>query len=488
MRARAILKRGKRWLFLGHRWLGIVTGVLFVAWLLSGLVMLYVGFPSLTEAERRAGLPALALDRVAVAPGEILAGSEPPRDLRLEMLADQPVYRITGWDGARRTLSAQDGTPVGEIGVEKALAVAARDPRAVAPHVLGTVGRDQWSVTARFDPLRPFHLVGLGDGDGTRLYVSSLTGEVALDTTRTERLWNWFGAIPHWIYLTPLRAEAELWRDVVLWVSGVAILNAVAGLVAGIVRFRLRRRYPSGAATPYRGLAAWHHLGGLIGGASLLAFIVSGWLSMNPNRWFSSPSPTHEMLERYAGRPDAPPVDLARLREGVGPDAVQVRFGLVGGHWRTLVLRRDGRIERCCAPANETDEDVARAILEAAPRLLPGATLLRAETLTEEDAYWYSRRRERVLPVIRAVFGDADATWFHIDPRSGEVLGRLDRSGRVNRWLFDALHTLDLAILLRHPPARDLAIWLLSAAGLVISVSGTVLGWRRLRSRPALAR
>ena len=484
MRARAILKRWKRWLFLGHRWLGIGTGLLFVAWFLSGLVMMYVGFPSLNETERRAGLPPIAWDEVAIGPGAALAAAGIdglPRDLRLGMLAGRPVYRITGWDGRRSTVAARDGTRIDAVSAGEALAVAARDPRAVVLSLVGEIGRDQWSVTARFDPLRPFHLIALGDAQDTRLYVSARTGEIALDTTRSERIWNWLGAVTHWIYPTPLRAEADLWRDVVLWVSGIAALNAGAGLVVGILRLRLRRRYPTGAATPYRGLAAWHHIGGLVGGVSLLAFIVSGWLSMNPNRWFSSPNPPRDMLERYAGRPERGlALDPAALR-AAGPDVVELRFAAVGGRPQAIALHRDGRSERCCAPTS----DLAAAIRAAAPRLLPSASLVWFETLAEEDAYWYSHHRERVLPVIRVVFDDADATWFHVDPGTGEVQNRLDRSGRINRWVFNGLHTLDFGLLLRHRPAWDIVLWLLSAAGLVVSISGTVMGWRRLRTRAA---
>jgi hypothetical protein len=54
---RARLKRGKRWLHPAHRWLGIVTCLLFVTWFVSGLVMMHVGFPSRTEPERRGGRP-----------------------------------------------------------------------------------------------------------------------------------------------------------------------------------------------------------------------------------------------------------------------------------------------------------------------------------------------------------------------------------------------------------------------------------------------
>jgi uncharacterized iron-regulated membrane protein len=79
------------------------------------------------------------------------------------------------------------------------------------------------------------------------------------------------------------------------------------------------------------------------------------------------------------------------------------------------------------------------------------------------------------------MFDDADATWFHIDRDTGDVLGRLDRSGRSYRWLFNALHSFDFRFLLHNRPVWDVLLWLLSAAGTVISFSGVVIGWRRLR-------
>lgn len=472
---------GRRWLHLCHRWLGIVTGLLFVTWLASGLVMMYVAFPALTEPERRAALPPLAWDRVAIPPEAALAGEARfPRDLRLAMLDAEPVYRITGWDGARRTVSAADGRVIAAVTPDRALAIARHDPRAVRPHVLDRVERDQWSVVARYDPLRPFHRVALGDPAGTELYVSAITGEVALDTTRHERIWNWFGAIPHWIYLTPLRAQAALWRDVVLWVSGLCILGAATGFTLGLMRLRPGRRYPSGAVTPYRAWARWHHLGGVVGGLALLSFIVSGWLSVNPNQWFSPRSPTRAMLERYAAAPGPRAgLGLAAVRAASCADAAEVRFTWLDGGPLAAIACRDGGARVCCAG----DAPPTARLAQAARRLLPDAALVGADLLREADAYWYSHHRERPLPVLRVAFDDPAATWFHIDPDTGEVLDRLDRSGRVNRWAFNLLHSFDLGPLVRHRPAWDVLVILLLAAGAVIAVSGVVLGWRRLRRR-----
>ena len=82
--------------------------------------------------------------------------------------------------------------------------------------------------------MRPFYRVELNDADGQTFYVSRQTGEVVLDMTRAERLWNWFGTTVHWIYITPLRAAPKVWRQVVIWLSFTALLMAISGLWLGI--------------------------------------------------------------------------------------------------------------------------------------------------------------------------------------------------------------------------------------------------------------
>ena len=98
--------------------------------------------------------------------------------------------------------------------------------------------------------MRPLYLIDLGDDAGTELYVSAHSGEIALDTTRTERVWNWLGSIPHWIYPTVLRKDGPLWRLVVVWISGICLIFGGSGIWLCILRVRLKRRYSSGNLTP----------------------------------------------------------------------------------------------------------------------------------------------------------------------------------------------------------------------------------------------
>jgi hypothetical protein len=479
---RRVTRRLRRWLYLGHRWLGIACCVLFAIWFASGVVMMYVAFPNLDAKERWAALPDLSWSKVRISPDQAMAAAELktfPRELRLVMQDGEPVYRLPGADGQRKAISAVDGRALGDISPETAVAVARHHPAAVAPVLLGIVDRDQWSVTARFDPLRPLFLIGLGDAAGTELYVSQRSGEIVLDTRRHERAWNWLGAIPHWIYLTVLRQDAPLWRQVVMWTSGTCLLVAVSGIWIGLLRAGLRRRYASGRITPYRGWMAWHHLTGLLAGIVLLTWMFSGWLSVNPFDLFARRSDSRAAELRYAGH-DAPTI-AATLPALDLPGVVEARFIWVGGTPLMLLVHRDGS-QSVADPASGASRTLSsERIFDAATRLLPEATMTLRQRLDQPDAYWYSHHQHRVLPVLRAGFDDAAETWFHLDPTSGEILGRSDRSSRLYRWMFNALHSFDFAFLIAHRPAWDVVVIVLSLAGLVISISGIVIGWRRLR-------
>jgi hypothetical protein len=479
---RKLTRTLRRWLYIGHRWIGIGTCLLFAMWFISGLVMMYVAFPGLTDRERLAALPEIAWGQVALSPDAALSAAGAtrfPRDLRLAMLAGEPVYRITGWNGQRQAISARDGHAITGITPQQALAVAAQHPASHAPQFEDTVDRDQWSVSARYDSWRPLYLIALGDDAGTALYVSSRSGEIVLDTTRPERVWNWLGSIPHWIYPTVLRTDGALWRSVVLWISGICMFVAMSGIWIGILRVRLKRRHVGGSISPYRGWMAWHHITGFFSGVFVLTWIFSGWMSLDPGRYFAGSRTTEAALQRYAGHD--PPTIAAAVPTPPDSHAVEARFVWLDGQPEILLAARDGRQTM----ADPVTGGVAGLSLDrighAAAGLVPDARVVHRKILTQYDAYWYAHHDDRELPVLRIVFDDAANTWFHISPVTGDIVGRSDNTRRGYRWVFNALHSLDFHVLIMHRPAWDIVVWLLSMAGIVVSVSGVVIGWRYLK-------
>ncbi|PZN30774.1 MAG: peptidase [Proteobacteria bacterium] len=489
MKGRELRRRAMRWLTLAHRWLGIGTCLLFAMWFASGLVMMYVPFPALTGAERLAGLEPIDWRAVRWSPDDVmrLAGlSEYPRELRLEMMAGEPVWRLRPAGAPWQVISAVDGRKIEAIEEGEALAIARAFSGSAGARLDALLERDQWTVAGTYHPHRPLYRVAIGDAAGTHLYVSSRTGEVVLDTGARERAWNWAGSVVHWLYFTALRANQPLWRQVVLWVSAVGIVVALSGVWLGIARLRWRGRIAGQPATPYRGWMAWHHVGGLVGGVLVLTWIFSGWLSMGPPvPWTSASPPGGGSDPRVAYAGNVEPrfgMTLPRLQDLDAYPARQARFMWLAGRPQvvlansveagsTVIDATSGR------PRALTDQE----LFAAARHLVPDGRPVSMQRLEQEDAYWYTHHTPRKLPVLRAMFDDPARTWIYIDPETGDVLARIDRGRRIHRWLFNGLHRLDFRWLRHNRPAWDIALWSLSAAGLVVSLSGVVIGWRRLR-------
>ena len=69
-----------------------------------------------------------------------------------------------------------------------------------------------------------------------------MTGDVLQESTRSERLWAWAGAIPHWIYFTYIRSRADLWRWVIIVLGAIGTFMALTGFYLGIVHYRSRAK------------------------------------------------------------------------------------------------------------------------------------------------------------------------------------------------------------------------------------------------------
>jgi hypothetical protein len=121
--------------------------------------------------------------------------------------------------------------------------------------------------------------------DGQQVYVNGRTGEVVQYTTTASRIWAYLGAIPHWLYFTPLRRHQAEWFSFVVWSSLIGTVAALIGVVIAIWMYSPRRRYRyAGAPTsiPYTGWKRWHTVIGLLFGVITVTWTFSGLLSMGP--------------------------------------------------------------------------------------------------------------------------------------------------------------------------------------------------------------
>ena len=506
----------RRALIYTHRWLGIAGGLLFVAWFVSGLVMMYARMPRLAPEERLMRLPVLDLSELAVTPADAAQSvSFQPDRLRVGMLGRRPVYRFVRGD-EWSTVFADDGRPLRGLTAEQAMTLARQFGPEFAQSVQYDVhltDPDQWTLQLR--GLMPMHRIALGDSDDTCIYISDRTGEAVMKTTRSARRWAYAGAVLHWLYFTPFRRQSSLWINAVIWLSIAGCLLSLSGLLWGIWRYSLTTRYRLKgvrARSPYAGWMRWHHYAGLIFGLTTFTWILSGCLSLDPWSWHPSTSPTRQQREAVAGGPlRLDPLTPARMRAAI--DAIRSSFApkeleLVQfraepflfayrapsisqtEHWQrsgpSTFLSAVQPIKHLAisavAPERGTftrfdDDDV----LAAAQAAMPGTAVEDVTWLQEYDDYYYGRNRAFPLPVLRLRYGDPQETWLYVDPQRGLILHKEERLTRVNRWLYHGLHNLDFRFLYYRRPLWDIVVIVLSFGGIVLSVSSMVQAWHRLR-------
>jgi hypothetical protein len=497
-----------------HRYLGTLLCLVFLAWFASGIVMMYTGYPLLSESEKLARMPRLDAGRAGLSPAEAwqrTARAEGPADVRLGMLAGRPVYRFATHDWRWVTVRADDGQVLPDLDAVSA-ATLAREFAPGAPR-LEHRGRldtpDQWTIFSLWAPhmagqrFSPVHKFTRGDGSGTEIYIAAATGDVVQATTRRERFWGYVGPVVHWIYPTSLRAaHPDGWDRVVVWVSAIGLAMSASGLIVGVYRWRRRPGVP---ISPFRGWMLWHHYLGLAFGVLAFTWVFSGLLSMDPWSWSrtdDSPDGSHQDAMR-GGALDLAAVAITPAQAVASCDATlvtkELRLTQLRGapyYWCVETPERSRLVDakRGGDPVERLPLDV---LVSAAGSLLPHRRIVSSAWLSDYDAYYYPgwydkvvRGRAKRLPVLRLEFDDPGRTLVYVDPHSAVPLLAYDTSSRWYRWLFHGLHSFDVGWLYRARPLWDVVVLPLMLGGVLLSATGCWVGvaWLRRTWRAPVAR
>lgn len=491
-------KRAKRLTYLVHRWTGVGACLLMALWFVSGVVMLFVGYPKLTPWERMQALPALEAGGCCVPVEQAMSASSTGgrvQELVLTTVNARRVYRIRHADGSFRMIDASSGKPAQVVDAHGAVGAAQRFTTGANGHYLGLVQEDRWTHSRGLDAHRPLHMVQMDDAAHTLLYVSSATGQVVMDAPRAQRLWNYIGAWLHWVYMFRDRSVDPGWSWIVIVLSAVCVVTSVTGTVAGIWRWRFSGRYKSGSRSPYREFHLhWHHVLGLAFASIVFTWIFSGLMSMNPAGMFDAKGSRPDMARYRGATLEAGhlkiPVSLAlTLLEAAHFPASELEWRVLGG--TPYLLARDARNGTRLIVQREGQYRVLDKLPEAeilrAARHLLDAPVVSEENLDHYDRYYYARQpeammgaSERRLPVTRLRFGDLHNTWVYLDAWTGDVALSMDSSQRTGRWLFSFLHSWDLPSMLSAAIWRNAALIVLSLGGLLVSLTGVVIGYRRV--------
>jgi uncharacterized iron-regulated membrane protein len=281
---------------------------------------------------------------------------------------------------------------------------------------------------------------------------------------------------------------------------------AVLGIVLGIVQWRRSRPH-----IRYSGWMRWHHITGLVFGVLTFTWAFSGLVSMEPWSWT-----LHDDVEKKLETAfNATPLNLEKFQQFdasawskiVGTKALkeiefrnildepyyiartspeeQALIGWPDGGHQPYFVSRDPDNARSVIAAKSFQEKkgpfATDVLVNRLKQAAPNAAIVDSAFLNEYDTYYYSRDAQAPLPVLRVQLGDPDKTWVYVDPEIGEVVGQVNRFNRIERWLYNGLHTLDFSFLYYNRPAWDFAVIVLTLGGAAVSGIGLMLGFKRLR-------
>jgi len=488
-----------------HRWMGILFGLLFLAWFISGVAFMYWGMPNLSMAERMDRQLPLDFSTASVTPAEAASRHNLfPAALSLTMHGERPIYRF---GSVAVYADTGDAVSTSRVDADEAVEIIRR----WVPGHAGTIrydrfliDSDQWTLQSAQRRQMPLHRIAVGDDRDTYYYVAERTGQVVMKTDRASRIMGFFSGVLHWVYFTPLRKNGYVWNQFIIWGSFAGALMCLLGLVLGIQRLSLKARFHRRgrpARSPYSGLLCWHHYSGLLFGLVTFTWVLSGAFSVNPFGMFSGGARlTVEQRNVIRGGPFAVErVDLEGLQAGTTvlarhfpvkeADVLQFRGELYLTAARAPSMLDAGRdrdpaehrmMVSLAHPDRGTFTRFDAAAMEPIPNeIMTGVPVRDRVWLNEYDFYYRSRDETRPLPVLRVRYDDDQGTWLYLDPQTANVTV-LSRSGRLRRWLYNAMHEFDIPYLYNRRPLWDIVVIGLSVGGIVLA--GTTLwpGFKRV--------
>ncbi|MEQ6332546.1 PepSY domain-containing protein [Sphingobium sp. MK2] len=186
-----------------HKWIGLILGLQFFLWALSGSMMALLDMKQVGghDAAEIHAHPLPTPDRL-IDPARI-PGVRQASGLVLRDLAGSPVYEVRTEDGIR-LFGAHDGHP---IRIDAALAKAAASQMTEAP-IRDVVALPKPNLEAR-EHSGPMWRINFADAANSSAYVSAETGRVLVMRGDTWRTWDFFWMLHNMDWTNPLRGREQ---------------------------------------------------------------------------------------------------------------------------------------------------------------------------------------------------------------------------------------------------------------------------------------
>jgi len=453
-----------------HKIISSAIALLFLMWFVTGIVLVYHPYPKVAE-------------KLMFKKKETLPSSLPELSSVLSKM-DGEVKSLSLKLFQGQTLFSFDEAP--NITFDVVEKVAKHWIDAPIKRVDTLRQREQWVLFTKYDKELPIYKFYFDDDQKHELFISGRTAEVLQMTTSRQRLWAWLGAIPHKFYLPCIRRDVDVWQNTVAIVSGICLIAALTGWLLGIMIWIKRYRKKHVWQNPYKKRwYRWHFSYGLVFGVFLIGWALSGIFAMQRvPQWMVPMEGDYSFKSsRLWGRGLLPMedyrLDYRKLKEAY-PDLKEVEwcryadiptYRVIAGQEEFLVDASTNEIKSLQIP-EET-------IVKGLKKIHGEEVEMKVSLLTEFDNYYLSRRVDLELPVYKIEVVDANGSLYYVNPSTGYIR-YLNNNKIVRKWLFNAIHYLDIDWLVARPWLWHTCIWLLCGGCLVVCVSGLVLAWRVL--------
>ena len=302
---------------------------------------------------------------------------------------------------------------------------------------------------------------------GTELYVSSRTGEVVRDTTASSAR-GLRGSSRALDYRRCCARHCGRGGRTVDTLAHRGVRGFLGG-VLGVLRFVCGRGRHRDA---FGGWHAWHHWLGIASMTFVLTWIVSGWLSMDHGRLFSSGKPNAGEVAAFQGK-GMQTLPLGAMH-AVPRGEREIEWFLFDGrvHRRERLEIASQRLITADGASPAVDGYLPRGGVHA-PRSgssgMHGCSGVDAPTPTRPS----HRCRGRGLSsrVRRCLVPHRRGRW-------AASRGSSNPRAELSR-LYSALHTFDVPALVARPLLRSTLIVLMCTIGLAFSATAVVIAWRR---------
>lgn len=479
------MKKINRYTFSLHRIAGTVIALFFFMWFVSGLILIYHPYPRLSDSKVYAmketlpdSLPGIH-QYVERMPGTV-------RNIRVRQFQGQTLVELKTKDstGLFCADTLQAVKPVTYAAIEQ---IARRWVDAPVRRVDTLYERTQWILYSRYERELPIYRFYFDDAEKHELFIASRTGEVQQLTDASQRLWAWLGAIPHKFYLPFIRKDVSIWKTSITVGGFLCLAASLTGFYLGIYLLLKRYRKKKQWEVPYKRFwYRWHFVIGLVFGIALIAWSVSGVLSMQRvPRWIVPMQGNYFFsYSKMWGKQPLPVtayrLDYRKLKEAY-PELKEVSWTHYGEIPVYAIVEGDN--ERLIDASAEDVRELfipEATIVEGLKRLHGDSVQFSISLIDRYDNYYLDRDRSLPLPVYKVEVDDADGTLYYISPETGYVRF-LNHNKMVRKWLFSGIHYLNIQWLIERPVLWTIAIWLVCIVGAGFSLTGVWLGVRYIR-------